>query len=74
MYANFNPVSYSITYNLNGGSGTMTPSTYTIATPTISLPSPTRAGHYFGGWFDNSGLTGTAITTIPIGSTGNKTY
>ncbi|MDR0927749.1 MAG: InlB B-repeat-containing protein, partial [Ignavibacteria bacterium] len=65
---------YTITYNLNGGSGTMTPTTYTSATLPVTLPIPTRAGYTFDGWYENSGLTGTAITTIPIGSTGNKTY
>ena len=28
----------------------------------------------FVGWFDNEGLTGTAVTTIPTNATGNKTY
>jgi uncharacterized repeat protein (TIGR02543 family) len=52
----------------------MSPTTYTIETPTITLPTPTKTGYTFAGWFDNSGLTGTAITSIPIGNTGNKEY
>jgi len=72
--ANFQAIQYSITYTLNGGSGTMTPTTYTVETPTITLPIPTQGGHDFKGWFDNASFTGSAITTIPAGSTGNKTF
>ena len=76
LYANWKPVNYSITYNLNGGtnpnSGVAT--NYTIESNNITLPTPTRTGHTFEGWFDNSSFTGTAITSIPSGSTGNKTY
>jgi uncharacterized repeat protein (TIGR02543 family) len=74
VVANFQAITYNITYNLNNGTGTMTPTTYTAATPTITLPTPTRTDYYFGGWYDNAGLTGTAIPTIPTGSTGNKEY
>jgi len=59
---------------LNGGSGTMTPTSYTIESANITLPIPTRTGYNFGGWFDNSGFAGTAITTIPQGSTGNREF
>jgi uncharacterized repeat protein (TIGR02543 family) len=31
-------------------------------------------GRNFLGWFDNSGLTGTAVTLIPQGSTGDKNF
>ena len=66
---------YTITYK--DGSTTMTgltPTTYTESSSTITLPTPTKSGYTFGGWYNNSGLTGTAVTTIPTGSTGNKTY
>ena len=73
--ANFNTVSYTITYNLNSGTQANNPPTsYNITSAAVTLPTPTRAGYTFGGWFENSGLTGTAVTSIPAGSTGNKTY
>ena len=52
LVANFIPIEYIITYNLNGGEGIMMPQTYTIKTETFSLPSPTRIGYIFGGWFE----------------------
>lgn len=66
---------YTITYNLNGGNNDHgNPSSYTINTPTISLGSPTQTGYNFGGWYDNENFTGTAITEITQGSTGNKEF
>ncbi len=71
---------YTITYNLNGGTNPAgAPSSYTVETATFDLPTPTRAGtsdidYGFLGWYENSGLTGTAVTKISTGSTGNKTY
>ena len=71
----FKPTTYTITYNLNGGTNAVTnPATYTVETDDITLASPTRSGYTFGGWFNNSGLTGSAVTTIARGSTGNKTF
>ena len=73
-YAYFVRNEYSITYELNGGSGTMAPTTYNIETATFSLPEPTRNGYKFDGWYENSNLTGTAVTQIATGTTGNKTF
>jgi uncharacterized repeat protein (TIGR02543 family) len=72
------PTSYTITYNTNGGtlSGTY-PTDYTIESNTITLPDDTnitKLGYSFAGWYDNAGLTGTAVTSIATGSTGNKVY
>ena len=73
-YAYYLATQYTITYNLNGGSGTMTPTTYNIETATFSLPEPTRNGYKFDGWYENSSFTGTAVTQIVKGTTGNKTF
>lgn len=41
----------------------------------IALKSaPEKTGHTFAGWYDNADLTGNAVTVIPQGSTGDKTY
>lgn len=39
-----------------------------------TLPTPTKAGFVFLGWFDNPALEGTAVTTIALGSTGDKVF
>lgn len=33
-------------------------------TQTFTIPTPTKTGYDFEGWYDNSGLTGTSITSI----------
>jgi uncharacterized repeat protein (TIGR02543 family) len=73
FYAKWEIQTYNITYHQNGGAGA-TDGTYTIETPTITLPIPTRTGYDFKGWHDNAGFTGNPITTIPTGSTGDKTF
>jgi uncharacterized repeat protein (TIGR02543 family) len=50
---------YSVTYNYNsatGGNSTDTSSFATFGTP-ITLPSPTRNGYEFAGWYSDAGLT-----------------
>lgn len=75
LYAKWSVSNYSISYNLNGGiNPSNAPISFNINSGAITLPTPTRTGHTFEGWFDNSSFTGTAITSIPSGSTGNKTY
>jgi hypothetical protein len=69
------PRTYTITLNTNGGTinaGNVTSYKYgTGATLPINV---TKEHHQFGGWFDNSGCTGTAVTTISTTATGNKKY
>ncbi|MFQ6729630.1 MAG: InlB B-repeat-containing protein, partial [Alphaproteobacteria bacterium] len=64
-------VAYKITYEENGGSA-VADKTYTIETPTFTLPTPTREGYTFAGWYTAS-TGGTKVTQITQGSTGNKT-
>ena len=71
--ATFAATSYNITYHLNGGTGAAN-STYTVESAAITLPTPTKTGYTFGGWFDNENCTGSAITTIAASSTGDKTF
>ncbi len=72
LYPHWVANSYSITYKDQGGgtfSGTQSsaPTTHTYGTAT-ALVSPTKTGYLFGGWFTNSGCTGTAVTSL--GATG----
>ncbi len=73
LKAKWEPIQYNITYTLNGG---VAPSpdnskTYTIEDEVI-FKSPTRQGYTFEGWYENSSFTGNPITSIPVGSTGDK--
>ena len=74
LYAKWTPDTYTITYNLNGGTLSTNKNSYTIESPDITLDTPTRTGFNFGGWYTNSSLTDPAETTIAHGSTGNMEY
>ncbi len=67
----------TITYNTNGGaiSGNYTTSC-NVETATFNLPTNVvRAGYTFGGWYNNSGFSGNAITSVPKGTcTGALTF
>ena len=70
--ATWTAIEYSITYNgVEGATFSTTNNSYTIESDAITLDEPTRTGYDFGGWYDNSGLTGDAVTTIAAGSTGD---
>ncbi len=73
--ASFKPTTYTIGYNLNGGtlSGT-NPTTYTTESAPIILLSPTRTGYNFTGWTGSNGTTAQTSVTIPTGSFGEKNY
>ena len=76
LHAKWSLINYTITYNLNSGTNPGgAPTSYTIESSAITLPTPTREGYTFGGWYANSDLsTGGVQTTIAAGSTGNKEY
>ena len=75
VYACYDLVNYTITYNLNGGANPGgAPTGFTIESSAITLPTPTRTGYTFAGWKLNSDLSGDSYTTIPVKSTGNKVY
>jgi uncharacterized repeat protein (TIGR02543 family) len=65
---------YTITYNLDGGTNGSNPTSYNITSASIPFANPTKVGYTFGGWFTSSSLTGIAVTSIPSGTTGNKSF
>jgi len=70
--ATWTPIVYTITYNAgDGATFSTTNNSYTIESADITLDTPTHTGYDFGGWYDNSGLSGDAVTTIAAGSTGD---
>ena len=69
------PPTYTITYNLNGGTvATANPTSYNIETATFTLTNPTRTGYTFTGWTGSNGNTPQTTVTIAKGSTENRTY
>ncbi len=75
FYAIWEIITYSITYNLNGGTNpNEIVTTYTVESDTITLPLPTRIGYAFQGWYISSDLSGNSVENIPKGSTENKVY
>jgi uncharacterized repeat protein (TIGR02543 family) len=73
--ATWTATSYDLAVDLAGGSvATAAPTSYTVESEAITLPTPTRQGHAFGGW-TGTGLDGpTQTVTIPAGSTGDRAY
>lgn len=70
----YSPVTYTISYVLDGGSVSGNPSSYNIESYAITLKNPTRTGFDFRGW-SGTGISGSSMSvTIPTGSTGNRSY
>ena len=72
--ANWSINTYSISYNLNGGSISGQKTSYNVTTESFTLPTPTRTGYTFTGWTGSNGSTPQKSVTITKGSTGNKSY
>ena len=75
--ADITPISYTITYELDGGilpENVSNPASYTIETETFTLNNPTKNGSTFAGW-TGTGLSGATMSVeIAQGSTGARTY
>ena len=74
LYAEWTPVTatYTVTFNANGGSGTMSNETFTSGVPqALTLNGFTRAGYTFAGWGTSSGgpVVYTDGQTVTIGAT-----
>ena len=57
------PVTYKITYVLNGGEGAAL-GAFEEGIGLSSLPVPTKAGNTFAGWYTTSDFSGEAVTSI----------
>ena len=62
--AHWSPVSYSIGYDLDGGTAA-NPADYTIESDPITLQNPVRAGYIFTGW-TGTGLADKTLSLIHI--------
>ena len=69
---------YTLTFNLNDGTmAGAVPGSFTRYSDAIKLPtaeSVIKNDYAFDGWYDNEELTGNAVTTLPAGTVGNKTF
>lgn len=71
LVANWRAHTYSITYELNGGTNNSSnPTTYTIESNTITLKDPSRNGYDFSGWYKTSAFSD-QVTEIIGGSHGD---
>ena len=69
LYAQWTPVSYTITYDLKGGElAEANPTQYTVVTPTFELHNPAKDNYNFTGWYDEGDHR---VESITIGSHGN---
>lgn len=74
LYAKWHPITYTITYKLNGGTNNVNnPNSYTIESD-VTLQNPTKEGYTFDGWYETEDFSGDKQTHIAKGTTGNKTY
>ena len=72
--ANYEIVTYTISYDLDGGDvDEENPTTYTVESDNITFINPTKEGYIFVGWVENENDNPVKDYTIEKGSTGNKT-
>ena len=72
--AAWTPITYNLTYNLDGGTLSGQKTSYTIETDSFNLPTPTKSNHTFKGWTGSNGTMPQTTVTITKGSMGDKTY
>ena len=73
--ANWEIINYSISYELDGGTGSdENPSEYNVETDTFTLKPPVKEGYTFKGFTGSNGNVPQVIVTIEKGSLGDKTY
>ena len=74
LYAQWIKNTYSISYNLNGGTISGQKTSYDVTTEAFTLPTPIRNGYTFTGWGGTGLSSKTKSVTVAKGSTGNRSY
>ena len=75
LFAQWNVITYDISYTLNGGNVTGTnPNKYNVETNTFTLINPSKIGYTFAGWTGTNGNTPQKTITIAKGSIGDRSY
>lgn len=64
-YAKYTAITYNVGYVLNGGTlvGETYTQTFTVESDEIALPSATKEGFVFQGWYTSPSFTGSAVTS-----------
>ena len=75
VYADYSTISYNIRYIVDGvevaqDDPILTPIFYTISDEALDLPTRTKAGYNFDGWYLTSNYT-QKLASVPAGSTGD---
>ena len=66
--------SHEIVYNTNGGSEEKPDYVSSMKPADTSLPTPTKDGYLFAGWYDNAAYKKAAIKQQAASAKGNKNY
>jgi len=69
LYARWTANIYTVTFNAQSGSVSLSSKPVTFDAAYGTLPTPTRAGWYFAGWFTGTNGTGTRIRTSTVFTT-----
>ena len=74
LYAKWEPESYTITYQLNGGENPVdTPEQFTCE-EYVPLPVPTRDYYVFAGWFTDNSFSGNKVEAIAMDTKKPQTF
>ena len=73
LKANYTANKYTVNFNANGGSVTPSSTTVTYGAKYGTLPTPTKPGHEFIGWFTSATNGTQVIETTPVSITANQT-
>ena len=74
FFAKWSKIDYTIVYNANGGTIEGTPQASYNYGETVALPTASREGYTFAGWYDNSNFEGAKVSSIAETETGDKEY
>lgn len=74
LSVNWIPVSYTISYKMDGGKLDEALNFYTMSSPEIVLGTPAKEGYIFTGWTASDEDEPAMEMSIPSGSSGNKVF
>ena len=73
-YAKWTPYDFTITFEPNGGTNPYATLAGYVSGKAVALPTPTKIGSIFAGWYEDSEFGGSPVTEISDTDTGNKTF
>lgn len=73
LYARWIQKNCTVTFNANGGSVSLSSRTVTYGSTYGDLPTPTRAGYTFNGWYTNTNYTTQVTSSTKVTNSSNHT-